>query len=116
MSASVIKTTRSFASLVKLSHSVFALPFALVALLVSTRKWPDWQLLLLVVGATRLAAQLRKRPASLHQQRRRAEGHPSRGGGKSCRSCHQTSPLFMSRSRRGRGRCTAQCVARRIGR
>lgn len=42
---------RDFASLVKLSHSVFALPFALLALLVATAGAPGWRTLALVVGA-----------------------------------------------------------------
>lgn len=40
-----------FASLVKLSHSVFALPFALLSLLAATRGAPSWSLLGLVVLA-----------------------------------------------------------------
>lgn len=42
---------RDYASLVKLSHSVFALPFALLALLVATDGRPSLRLLLLVVLA-----------------------------------------------------------------
>lgn len=42
---------RDFASLVKLSHSVFALPFALLSLLVASDGAPGWRRLLLVVGA-----------------------------------------------------------------
>lgn len=42
---------RSFASLVKLSHSVFALPFALLSLLAATDGRPTVRLLLLVVAA-----------------------------------------------------------------
>jgi 4-hydroxybenzoate polyprenyltransferase len=42
---------RSFASLVKLSHSVFALPFALLSLLVATAGAPSLRTLALVVGA-----------------------------------------------------------------
>src|SRR5690606_19915750 len=37
---SMMATVRDYASLVKLSHSVFALPFALIALLVATGGWP----------------------------------------------------------------------------
>ncbi|MBK8098271.1 MAG: UbiA family prenyltransferase [Planctomycetes bacterium] len=42
---------RDFASLVKFSHSVFALPFALLSLLVATAGRPPWPLLALVVVA-----------------------------------------------------------------
>ncbi len=42
---------RTFASLVKLSHSVFALPFALLSLLAATDGAPSLRLVLLVVGA-----------------------------------------------------------------
>lgn len=42
---------REFASLVKFSHSVFALPFALLSLLVATGGRPAWSLLALVVAA-----------------------------------------------------------------
>jgi len=44
-------TVRDYASLVKLSHSVFALPFALIALLVATGGWPKPRTLALVVVA-----------------------------------------------------------------
>ena len=39
---------------VKLSHTVFALPFALASMTVAareTRGWPGWRLFLLIVGA-----------------------------------------------------------------
>src|SRR5689334_25379355 len=39
---------------VKLSHTVFALPFALASMTVAakeTRGWPGWKLFLLIVGA-----------------------------------------------------------------
>ena len=42
---------RRFASLIKLSHSVFALPFALLSLLAATDGKPSWRLLALVVIA-----------------------------------------------------------------
>lgn len=42
---------RDFASLVKLSHSVFALPFALLSLLTATGGAPPWRLLVLTVVA-----------------------------------------------------------------
>lgn len=42
---------RDYASLVKLSHSVFALPFALLSLLVATNGRPSLRLLLLVTAA-----------------------------------------------------------------
>lgn len=52
MSAAPIATrVRDFASLVKLSHSVFALPFALLALWVATGGAPTSRTLLLVVAA-----------------------------------------------------------------
>lgn len=46
-----LRTVRNFASLVKLSHSVFALPFALLALLAATQGRPSWSLLATVVLA-----------------------------------------------------------------
>jgi 4-hydroxybenzoate polyprenyltransferase len=49
--ATVVRRVRDFASLVKLSHSVFALPFALLSLLVATDGRPSPRLLLLVVLA-----------------------------------------------------------------
>jgi 4-hydroxybenzoate polyprenyltransferase len=42
---------RTFASLVKLSHSVFALPFALLSLLVATGGAPEWRTVAWVVAA-----------------------------------------------------------------
>lgn len=48
---SVLATTRSLASVVKLSHSVFALPFALLSLLVTTGGRPSFRLLLSVIAA-----------------------------------------------------------------
>jgi 4-hydroxybenzoate polyprenyltransferase len=49
--AGMTASLRDFGSLVKLSHSVFALPFALLSLLVATRGAPSWRLLGLVVVA-----------------------------------------------------------------
>ena len=51
MSSAAVRTAKDFASLVKISHSVFALPFAMLALLVATRGAPSWRLLLLCIGA-----------------------------------------------------------------
>jgi 4-hydroxybenzoate polyprenyltransferase len=50
-SPSVVSQVRSFATLVRLSHTVFALPFALVSLLVATEGSPPGRVLLLVVLA-----------------------------------------------------------------
>lgn len=47
----VVGSVRSFASLVKLSHSVFALPFAVLSLLVATAGTPSVGTLVFVVGA-----------------------------------------------------------------
>ncbi len=47
----IIARMRSFASLVKLSHSVFALPFAVLSLLAATAGRPSPSLLLLVIAA-----------------------------------------------------------------
>lgn len=41
--------------LIKFSHSLFALPFALAAMLVAAKGWPGWRLFLLIVGAMVLA-------------------------------------------------------------
>ena len=49
--AAIVGRARTFASLVKLSHSVFALPFALLSLLAATAGRPSASLLLLVVAA-----------------------------------------------------------------
>lgn len=59
MSTGVLAGARNLASLVRLSHTVFALPFALLALLVATGGSPTPRLLLLVtlaVVAARTAA------------------------------------------------------------
>ena len=49
--AAIVGRVRTFASLVKLSHSVFALPFALLSLLAATAGRPSPSVLLLVVAA-----------------------------------------------------------------
>lgn len=49
--ATLARHVRTYASLVRLSHSVFALPFALLSLLVATEGRPSLRLLLLVVLA-----------------------------------------------------------------
>jgi 4-hydroxybenzoate polyprenyltransferase len=46
-----LSQVRAFGSLVRLSHSVFALPFALLSLLAATNGRPSWRLLALVVAA-----------------------------------------------------------------
>ncbi len=46
---------RDYASMIKLSHSVFALPFALIALLVASDGAPGWRLLGQIVAAMVLA-------------------------------------------------------------
>jgi 4-hydroxybenzoate polyprenyltransferase len=51
VAGAVVGRTRSFASLVKLSHSVFALPFALLSLLAATGGRPTLRLLALVIAA-----------------------------------------------------------------
>ncbi|MBP8302129.1 MAG: putative 4-hydroxybenzoate polyprenyltransferase [Planctomycetes bacterium] len=51
MTAGTTPGVREFASLVKLSHSVFALPFALLSLLCATAGAPSFSLLALVVLA-----------------------------------------------------------------
>jgi hypothetical protein len=49
--AAIVERARTFASLVKLSHSVFALPFALLSLLAATAGRPPLSVLLLVIAA-----------------------------------------------------------------
>jgi len=47
-------TARQWASFVKLSHTIFALPFALAAMMVAardTRGWPGWRTFLLILAA-----------------------------------------------------------------
>jgi 4-hydroxybenzoate polyprenyltransferase len=47
-------TIRKWASFVKLSHTVFALPFALASMLVAAREnrgWPGWKIFLLILAA-----------------------------------------------------------------
>ena len=51
MSGAVLHRVRAYASLVKLSHSVFAMPFALLSLLVASDGAPSLRLVLLVVLA-----------------------------------------------------------------
>ncbi|MBZ0153695.1 MAG: UbiA family prenyltransferase, partial [Planctomycetes bacterium] len=65
----VAARVRTFAGLVKLSHSVFALPFALLSLLSATAGAPPVRLLLLVVlavVAARTAAMAYNRLADRH--------------------------------------------------
>jgi 4-hydroxybenzoate polyprenyltransferase len=51
VSGAVVERAQAFAGLVKLSHSVFALPFALLSLLVATDGAPSLRLVGLVCGA-----------------------------------------------------------------
>lgn len=79
MTATLLVQARTFASLVRLSHSVFALPFALLSLLVATDGHPSPRLLVLVVlavVAARTAAMAYNRYADrqLDQQNPRTAG------------------------------------------
>lgn len=79
MTATLLVRARTFASLVRLSHSVFALPFALLSLLVATDGRPSPRLLVLVVlavVAARTAAMAYNRYADrkLDQQNPRTAG------------------------------------------
>ena len=50
----MVKTIRNWAGFVKLSHTVFALPFALASMLVAAREhrgWPGWRTFILIVAA-----------------------------------------------------------------
>jgi 4-hydroxybenzoate polyprenyltransferase len=50
----VISTASKWASFVKLSHTIFALPFALAAMMVAAREnrgWPGWRTFLLILAA-----------------------------------------------------------------
>lgn len=50
----MIRTVRTWLSFVKFSHTIFALPFALAAMVVAsrdTRGWPGWRLFLLILAA-----------------------------------------------------------------
>ena len=50
----MFKTLRNWAGFVKLSHTVFALPFALAAMVVAAREnrgWPGWRVFALIVAA-----------------------------------------------------------------
>ncbi|MBI1176182.1 4-hydroxybenzoate octaprenyltransferase [bacterium] len=52
--AKMFSTIRKWGSFVKISHTVFALPFALASMAVAardTRGWPGWRVFLLVLGA-----------------------------------------------------------------
>lgn len=60
----------AYADLVKFHHSVFALPFALISLLVATNGRPGWRILILVIlamVAARTAAMTFNRIVDLHQ-------------------------------------------------
>jgi 4-hydroxybenzoate polyprenyltransferase len=49
-----LKTVRKWSDFVKLSHTIFALPFALAAMVVAAREnrgWPGWRTFLLIVAA-----------------------------------------------------------------
>ena len=51
---SMFTTLRNWAEFVKLSHTVFALPFALASMVVAareTRGWPGWRVFGLILGA-----------------------------------------------------------------
>ena len=64
MTDSAITLPRRFASLVKLEHTVFALPFAYVGALLSVHDWPGWAefgwITLAMVGARTLAMGLNR--------------------------------------------------------
>ena len=64
MTDSAITLPRRFASLVKLEHTVFALPFAYVGALLSVDGWPGWSAMgwitLAMVGARTLAMGLNR--------------------------------------------------------
>jgi 4-hydroxybenzoate polyprenyltransferase len=52
----MLKTISTWLSFVKFSHTIFALPFALAAMVVASRKmdppgWPGWRIFLLIVAA-----------------------------------------------------------------
>lgn len=50
----MIRTLRTWAEFVKISHTVFALPFALASMLVAAREqrgWPGWRTFLLILAA-----------------------------------------------------------------
>jgi len=51
---SMFSQVRQWAEFVKLSHTIFALPFALAAMMVAAKEqrgWPGWRTFLLIVGA-----------------------------------------------------------------
>jgi 4-hydroxybenzoate polyprenyltransferase len=50
----MIRTLQKWGEFVKVSHTIFALPFALAAMAIAareTRGWPGWKVFLLIVGA-----------------------------------------------------------------
>ena len=52
----MLKTIATWLSFVKFSHTIFALPFALAAMVVASRKmdppgWPGWRTFLLIIAA-----------------------------------------------------------------
>ncbi len=48
----IFQELRHFPEFVKLSHSVFALPFGLAAMILAASGFPDWRTFLLIIGAT----------------------------------------------------------------
>ncbi|MDP2599720.1 MAG: 4-hydroxybenzoate octaprenyltransferase [Deltaproteobacteria bacterium] len=46
-----LKKLASTLEMIKFSHSIFALPFALGAMIVAARGWPGWKIFLLIVAA-----------------------------------------------------------------
>ena len=64
MSATAVSLPRRFASLVKLEHTIFALPFAYVGALLATGGFPGWSpllwLTLAMIGARTLAMALNR--------------------------------------------------------
>lgn len=77
--AVLARRTRTFAALVRLSHSVFALPFALLSLLVATDGRPSPRLLLLVVLAV-VAARTAAMAYNRHADRELDRQNPRTAG------------------------------------
>ena len=109
--AAAARRARTFASLVKLSHSVFALPFALSSLLVATDGAPSARLLglvVLAVVAARTAAMgsgwivslARSRTSTLRCEYRPASSSPpGEASGSASATMRAKSPPFRSTAR-----------------
>lgn len=51
MAATALRATRTYLEMIKVEHSIFALPFAMVGMFYAAEGWPGWKTFLLIVLA-----------------------------------------------------------------